>query len=220
MQLITYLVQQYPSLLRMLGQTLQLVVVSLAISIAIAIPLGLLLLRVKWLEVAVMSLLGMIFAIPSLTLFSLLVPLVGLGKPPAIIALVAYAQLLLVRNILAGFHGISPAIVEAGRGMGLSPTQLLVKVQLPLAMPVLLAGLRIAVISTIGISTIAALVNAGGIGQVLFEGLRMSYWPKIVWGTIISAGLALGANALLLRAEKRSLRVARGERTPKDKAVG
>jgi osmoprotectant transport system permease protein len=124
---------------------------------------------------------------------------------------VAYSQLILVRNVLAGFQSVDPAVLEAGRGMGLNPFQLFWKIQLPLALPVILGGIRIASISVIGIATVGAWVNAGGLGVILFEGLYQNSIPKIVWGTAFVSGLAIVVNQLLMRLERRSLLKARGE---------
>ncbi|WP_245798835.1 ABC transporter permease [Collinsella vaginalis] len=104
--------------------------------------------------------------------------------------MVAYNQFLLVRNFTEGLESVDPAIIEAARGMGMSDRQILVKVQLPLALPLILAGIRLAAISTIGIATIAATINAGGLGEILFSGLRTMNEYKIVGGTLLCAGLA------------------------------
>ena len=157
----------------------------------IAIPVSLLILRSKVLSTIVLSSLGVIYSIPSLALFALLIPILGLGKGTAIFVLVIYNQYILVRNIFAAFQAIDPAIIEAGIGMGFNSFELFLKIQLPLALPIILGGVRIATITTIGIATIASVINAGGLGVILFDGLRMNYLPKILWGTIMAAGLAL-----------------------------
>ena len=145
---------------------------------------------------------SVIYSIPSLALFALLIPVLGLGEGTAIFVLVIYNQYILVRNILAAFQSIDPSIIEAGKGMGLNSYQLFLKIQMPLALPIILGGIRIAIVTTIGIATIAAVINAGGLGVILFDGLRMNYLPKILWGTIMSAGLALVANQILLYLER------------------
>ena len=130
----------------------------------IALPLGWLLARVKWLRGPVLGVLGVIYTIPSLSLFVLLIPLLGLGLRTAIVALVAYAQLVLVRNILIGLTGIDPAIIEAAKGMGMNGWQRFSRVEFPLALPLILAGMRVATLSIIGIGTVAAFINGGGLG--------------------------------------------------------
>lgn len=206
-----YLVKYYDHMLWLLFQHMMLTVLALGIAMLFALPVGLLLSRVKWISVPVLSVLGIIYAIPSLALFALLIPLVGLGLKSAVIALVAYSQLILVRNVMVGFQSIDPAIIEAGKGMGLSSGQLFWKIELPLALPIILGGIRIAAISIIGIATIAAWINAGGLGVILFEGLYQNSVTKIVWGTILVSILAISANQLLSWLEKRSALRARGE---------
>ncbi|MBU3112494.1 ABC transporter permease [Clostridium lacusfryxellense] len=200
--MISYLLKNYDSMLLLMSEHLQIVALSISISLVIAIPVSLLILRSKVLSTIVLSSLGVIYSIPSLALFALLIPILGLGKGTAIFVLVIYNQYILVRNIFAAFQAIDPAIIEAGIGMGFNSIELFLKIQLPLALPIILGGVRIATITTIGIATIASVINAGGLGVILFDGLRMNYLPKILWGTIMSAGLALGANQILLYLEK------------------
>lgn len=206
-----YFATYHNKMLTMIVQHLEIVTMVLAISILIAVPLGLLLYHSHTLSTIVLAILGALYAIPSLAFFAILIPLCGLGKPTAITVLVVYVQFILVRNILAGFKSVDASILEAGRGMGLSKVQLFFKIQLPLAMPVLLGGLRLAVISTIGMATIAASIGAGGLGILLFDGLRMNYPMKIIWGTVLASGLSMIANSILLIFEKRALKKSRGE---------
>jgi len=200
--MIEYLLKNYDSMLMLMLAHLQIVTISISISLVIAISVSLLILRSKVLSMIVLSSLGVIYSIPSLALFALLIPILGLGKGTAIFVLVIYNQDILVRNIFAAFQAIDPAIIEAGIGMGFNYFELFLKIQLPLALPIILGGVRIATITTIGIATIASVINAGGLGVILFDGLRMNYLPKILWGTIMSSGLALAANKILLYLEK------------------
>lgn len=206
-----FLLKYYDRMFTLLWQHLILTVATLAIALAIAIPVGLLLSRYKWASVPVLSVLGILYSIPSLAMFAFLIPLIGLGAKTAIFALVAYSQLILVRNVMVGFQSVDPAIVEAGKGMGLSSLELFWKIQMPLALPIILGGLRIATISTIGIATIAAWINAGGLGVILFEGLYQNHMPKMMWGTIFVSLLAITANQTLLMLERRTLLKAKGE---------
>lgn len=209
--MIPYLLKYYPQMLTLLVEHLQIVVVSVVISLVLAIPIGILIARSKYVSTAVLSFFGVVYSIPSLALFSLFIPLFGLGKVTAIIVLVIYNQFILVRNTLTGFQSIDAGIIEAAKGMGLSALQLFFKIELPLAMPIILGGIRIATVSTIGIATIAAVIHAGGLGVLLFDGLRMNYLPKILWGTIMSSLLAYSANQTLLLIEKKATIKARGE---------
>src|SRR5258706_2864702 len=182
---------------RLFGEHLQLAGISLAISLAIAIPVGWLISRVRWLRGPVLGVLGVIYTIRSLSLFVLLIPVLGLGARTAIVALVAYAQIVLVRNVLIGLTGIDPAIVEAAKGMGMNGWQRFSRVEFPLALPLILAGVRLAALSIIGIGTVAAFIGAGGLGQLLFQGVSTGNRPQIVAGSIALPPLALGANLLL-----------------------
>jgi osmoprotectant transport system permease protein len=132
------------------------------------------------------------------------------GFTLVIIALVLYAQLVLVRNTLTGLAGVDPYVVEAARGMGMSRWQQLRRVELPLAAPVILAGVRLAAIAVVGIGTIAAFISAGGLGVLLFEGVRTSNVDKIVAGAIAVSLLAVGINALLQWVERRAAHHAQG----------
>jgi len=206
-----YFTRHYDDLLTSLLEHIYLTFVSLFIALLIALPLGYWLARHRRISVPILSVLGIIYAIPSLGMFALLIPLVGLGSKSAIIALVVYSQLILVRNVISGFQSIDPAIIEAAKGMGYGNWRLFVKIELPLALPVIIGGIRIASVSVIGIATIAAWINAGGLGGILFEGLYQNSVPKMVWGTLLVSLLALSTNTILLQIEKTSLRRARGE---------
>jgi osmoprotectant transport system permease protein len=196
-----YLIKNWASVGALLLQHLWLTGSALAIATVIALPVGVLLARVAWLRGPVLGVLGVLYTIPSLSLLVLLIPVLRLGYWPAVVTLVIYAQLILVRNVVVGLVGVDAAVIEAARGMGMSGWQRLVQVELPLALPMMLAGLRIATLSTIAIATIAAFVNAGGLGMLLFDGVRTSNHEKIVVGAIAVSLLAFGANALLRWAE-------------------
>jgi osmoprotectant transport system permease protein len=206
-----YLWNNLPLIAELFGQHLRLTAIALVIALLIAVPLGVLVARVYWLRGPVLGALGVIYTIPSLSLFVLLIPLFGLGTVPAVIALVAYAQLVLVRNIVVGLTGIDPAVLEAARGMGMSSWQRFARVELPLILPLLLAGVRVATLSIIGIGTIAAFINAGGLGQLLFEGVATGNRDKIVAGALAVSTLAIGANVLLRLLERHAALAIRGE---------
>ena len=207
---MTYLVNNLPIIANLFAETLRLTGISLFWALVLALPVGVLLNRFSWLRGPVLGVLGVIYTIPSLSLLVLLIPLFGLGTLPAVIALVAYAQLVLVRNWLTGLTGIDPAIIEAAQGMGMNTWQRFYKVELPLALPLLLAGIRLASISIIGIGTIAAFINAGGLGELLFQGVTTSNYSKILVGSLLVSLLALIINLALRALERRAEASIRG----------
>lgn len=210
---MTYLLNNLPSIGTLLLEHLWLTFSALAIALVIALPLGFLAARVRVVRGPLLGVLGVIYTIPSLSLFVLLIPLLRLGYWPAVTALTLYAQVVLVRNVLLGLTTIDPAVIEAARGMGMNGWQRLLRVELPLALPFILAGVRIATLSTIGIATIAAFINAGGLGTLLFDGVRSSNPEKIIAGAIAVAALAFAANGLLWLVERRATRAVYGTGT-------
>lgn len=205
-----YLINNLDLVSTLFLQHLQLTVVVLFFALVIGIPLGVVLARIKWLRGPVMGFLGIIYTIPSLSFFVLLIPLFGLGTRPAIVALTAYAQLLLVRNWLVGLTSINPAVMEAARGMGMSSWQRFWQVEFPLALPMLLVGVRLVVLSSIGIGTIAAFINAGGLGELLFEGVITANYNKIFAGAVAVTVLSLTANYGIRILERRAERAIHG----------
>jgi osmoprotectant transport system permease protein len=183
-----------------------LVAISTLIAVAIGIPLGILITRVPRLSGAVLGGANIIQTIPSLALFGFLLPVPWLGARGgrlAILALMLYALLPLIRNTYTGIRGVDPAIIEAGRAMGLTDWQLLRQVELPLASGVIVAGVRIATVVSVGIATIAAAIGAGGLGQFIFRGLSMVNNEVILAGAIPAAILALSADVGLGMLERR-----------------
>lgn len=194
---MTYLIERPETVGELFLQHLALTFLSLAIALVIAIPLGIAIERNDRIRGPVLAVLGAIYTIPSLALLALLVPVEGLGFTTAVTALVAYAQMILVRNVVAGLRAIDPALREAAAAIGMTPTQRFVGVELPLALPVLLGGVRIALVSLIAIASIAAWINAGGLGTLLFEGIEQDNPQKIVAGSICAAALAICADGAL-----------------------
>ena len=191
MSLLEYMASHADDLLGATTEHLMLLGATMLISCALAALITVACLRSRTLGDAVVEVLGAAYAIPSLALFALLIPLTGLGFASAVIVMVLYNQFMLVRNALEGIRGVDPALIEAARGMGLNDTQVLLKIQLPLALPAIIAGVRLACISAVGIATIAATINAGGLGMILLSGLRSMIVEKILAGTICCAALAL-----------------------------
>lgn len=185
------------------GQHLELTLAALAIALALALPLGILAARNRRVGPPLLTLLGVIYTLPSLAVFALLIPLFGLGFWTALVALVAYAQMILVRNVAVALEGVPAPMREAARGLGMSPLQSLWRVELPQALPVIVGGIRIATVSLIAIANLAAWIDAGGLGVLLFAGLRSDDTGKIVAGSLASALLAIGADLSLRALERR-----------------
>ncbi len=180
--------------------------IATLLALAIGIPLGILITRRPRLRTPVIATANIIQTIPSLALFGFLLPAPWIGERAArlaILALMLYALLPLIRNTYAGIKGVDRAVIEAARGMGLTDSQLLFKVELPLAASVILAGIRVAVVISIGLATIAAAIGAGGLGELIFRGLAMVNNSVILAGAIPAALMALLADVLLGWLEKR-----------------
>lgn len=186
-----------------------LVVVSVVIAFVLSLAAGIVAARVARVYTPVMAVAGALYTVPSLALFALLIPLVGLGRVPAIVGLVAYSVLILVRNVATGLREVPADVVDAARGMGFGPLGLLLRVELPLAMPVIVAGLRVATVTVIGIATIAAYVNAGGLGTLIFSGIQQAFPAKILTGAAVASLMAVVADVTFDHIERR-LRARRG----------
>ena len=205
---------RHPDLVTRLSlEHLGLVTTALCIALVIAVPAAVVVSRYRALTTPVYGVLGVIYTIPSLALFALLIPLLGLGFWTAVVALAAYAQMILVRNTAAALSGVDAATVEAARGMGMSTAQTFWFVQRPLAMPVFVAGVRLATVSLIGIATIAAWINAGGLGSLVLDGIEHDYPDKAVAGAIAAVILAFAADYALRRLERVYSLTSRGAHT-------
>jgi osmoprotectant transport system permease protein len=178
--------------------------VSVAIALAISLPVGILAARYRKIYPPVTFLTGILYAIPSLALFSILISVPGIviGPTPVIIALVSYSLLILIRNVVAGIDSVPAETIDAARGMGLTNRQVLFKVELPLALPVIVAGIRIATVTIIGIATIGAYISGGGLGKLIFDGINRNFPTMIIAGAVLATALAILADLLLLALER------------------
>ena len=181
---------------------LELTGIALCLATVVAVPLGILIARERWLSGPVLAAVSTIQTVPSVALLGFLIPLFGIGPKPAIVALFLYALLPIVRNTFAGISGVDAAAIEAARGMGMMERQILVRVTLPQALPVIMAGLRTAAVLSVAVATLAALVGARGLGTFIFQGIDTTSTPMILSGAIPIAGLALFLDALLAGVEK------------------
>ncbi len=206
MRLWNFLAQNRTEMLNLVGEHLWLVCLSTFVAVAIGLPVGILLTRYKKLRTPVLGIANIMQTVPSLALFGFLIPLPfigGIGARTAIVALVLYALLPIIRNTVTGILGVDANVREAAVAMGMTDRQVLWQVELPLAMSVILTGIRVAVVINVGVATIAAVVGAGGLGTYIFRGLRQYDNALILAGAVPAALMALAADFLLGRLEKR-----------------
>ncbi len=193
-----YLQQGRSELLTALQQHVMITAISVLAGLVLSLPLAVLARRSRLAETLVIGGAGVIYTIPSLALFALLVPVTAYTATTAIIALALYTLVILVRNAVTGLAEVPAEVVEAARGMGLSAWQRLLRVELPIALPSIVAGVRVATVSTISLLTVAAYVGTGGFGQLIDQGFRADYRAKIVTACLACVLLALVADALLV----------------------
>lgn len=195
--MISYWLVNWQIMLEDVQQHAMMVLSSLAIAILVAIGLILVLMRKRdWLE-GLVYVFSLLYSIPSFAFFAILLPFSGLGMRSAIIVLTIYSEYVLLRSFIVGIREVDPNLVEVARGMGMTNWQVFAKVQLPLALPAIFSGIQVALASTMGIATIAATINAGGLGQLLFEGLQSQQVVPILWGTILTMALTLVCAGIL-----------------------
>jgi osmoprotectant transport system permease protein len=189
--------------------------VSITIALVIALPVGVLSARYRKAYPPVTAVTGILYSIPSLAFLAILIsiPGVAIGPSPVIIALVAYSLLILIRNTVAGLDSVPPETIDAARGMGLTDRQILLRVELPLALPIIVAGIRIATVTIIGIATIGAYINGGGLGTLIFDGIGRQFPTMIIAGAVLATVLAIVADLLLLALERYLRPWARARRT-------
>ncbi len=191
-----------PRLFEALLEHLHLVFTSVGIALVISLTFGIWAARRPRAFATIILVTGVLFAIPSLALFALLIPMMGIGTTPAITGLAAYSLMILIRNIGTGFQSIPHEVMEAAHGMGYGPFRRIWEVELPLAMPYIVGGIRIAMVTVIGIATVAAYINAGGLGEIIFQGIDQRFPEKIIAGGLLTSALALAADYLLASVEK------------------
>jgi osmoprotectant transport system permease protein len=181
---------------------IELVAAALICALAVAVPLGLALARRTGAARIVLGVLGAIYTIPSLALLAVLVQTVGLGTAPIFVALVAYAQFVLVRNVIAAVTSVDPAQIDAATGLGFSPRQRTLRIELPQSLPILLGGIRVAGVAMVALATLGGYVGSGGLGSLIFMGFTLHHNDEIVAGSIAACALAMILDAALRTAER------------------
>lgn len=187
----SYLVDEWDQIQEALIQHIALTALSVGLGVVVGGVLVVLARRFGRLEAPITGFAGLLYTIPSVALFGLLVPYFGLSRATAVVPLAMYTLLILVRNTIAGFDSVPQAVRDAADGMGMTPTERLIKVEIPLAVPYMITGLRIAVVSTVGLVTVAAIIGQGGLGRLILDGLRRTFWTPMTVGAVMSVLLAL-----------------------------
>jgi osmoprotectant transport system permease protein len=193
-----YLKDRHSDLTSALGQHLELTTYSLVVGILIAFPLALLARRLPRLQGLILGTSTMIYTIPSLALYPLLVPFTGISKKTVVIGLALYALTILVRSMLDGLTGVAEEVRESARGLGYGRTRLLFRVELPLALPVIMAGLRVATVSTVALTTVGTLVSYGGLGNLIADGVQNDFKAEILAASVLCVVLAVVLDALIV----------------------
>ncbi|MBK5240612.1 glycine betaine ABC transporter substrate-binding protein [Clostridium sp.] len=199
---IDFVISRNEQLLDLIVQHIQLTVVAVVIAIAIGVPLGIFITRVKKLSKPIIGLANVIQAVPSLALLGFLIPVLGIGSKPAIIMVVLYSLLPIIKNTYTGLNNINPDMLEAAKGIGMTNAQILKMIQIPLALPIIMAGIRISAVTAVGLMTIAAFIGAGGLGYMVFAGIQTVDNNMILAGAIPACILALLIDFIVGRIEK------------------
>ncbi|QFV01712.1 ABC transporter permease [Limosilactobacillus pontis] len=195
--MIEYWQMNSSEILQEVAQHAQMVLTSLVIALLVAMVIVLVFLRRQnWLN-GLVYFFSLLYSIPSFAFFSLLLPVSGLGMKTAVIVLTVYCEYILLQSFITGIRGVDPSLVEVAHGMGMTRWQTFTKVQLPLALPAIFSGIQVALASTMAMTTIAATINAGGLGQLLFDGLQNQQVVPILWGTLLTMALTLVCAGLI-----------------------
>lgn len=202
LSILSYFINNLRLIFKLTLEHIEVAMMAVIISTIIGVAIGIVITRIKKLVTPVIGIAGVIYTIPSLALFGMLIPFIGIGVKPAVIALILYGQLVLIRNTYVGITQIDRAVIEAGKGMGMSSWQFLGMVELPVALPVIMAGIRTAAVMNIGTATIAAYIGAGGLGWLIFRGIASVYTEQIIAGAVPVILLAIGTDYFFILLER------------------
>ena len=200
---LQFLKYRGPEIFKLTGEHMRITGVAVFLAILVGVPLGIYITKNKKITNLVLNTANIFQTLPSLALFGLIIPIMGIGFKPAIFVLFLYALLPIIKNTCIGISSIEPSIIEAGRGMGMTKTQILKMVEIPLALPIIMGGIRISTVINIGTATIAALIGAGGLGDFIFKGISMGNNNLILAGAIPTALLAISVDFILGVIEKK-----------------
>lgn len=202
MGIFEYILANHLQILNLLIEHIKLTALSVGLAIIIGVPLGIFISYSKKSSKPILSVANIVQAIPSMALLGFMIPLLGIGSVPAIVAVVLYSLLPIIKNTYTGIESISPETLEAAKGIGLTPSQVLFKIQIPLALPIIMAGVRIASVTAVGLMTMAAFIGAGGLGYLVFSGIRTVNTSQILAGAIPACFLALFVDFIFSVVEK------------------
>lgn len=198
---MTWLFNNWDQVLVALYQHIVISATSIGIAFVLSLVIGIWAARHDRVFQWAIAISGLLYTIPTLAFLALLIPVVGLGRTNAIICMVAFSLMILIRNVATGIREVPQDVVEAGRGMGMNAFEILTRIELPLALPVIVAGLRIATVTVISVAVVAAYINAGGLGTLIFNGISNDHAPKIWTGALTACALAVAADYGLARLE-------------------
>lgn len=206
--IIRFISTNYASILQMTQEHLYLVLVAVGVAVLTGVPIGIAITRNERAAKIVLYIASIVITVPSIALFGVMIPILslinqGIGYLPAVIAVILYSQLPIIRNTYTAINNIDPALREAARGIGMKPIERLAKVEIPLAVPVIMAGVRTAVVMNIGVMAIAAYIGAGGLGQLISRGITQTDSTQLIVGAVAVSLLAIIADYLLLLLERK-----------------
>lgn len=200
--MIDFLRENFSQLIVKIGEHLLISSLAIALGIVVAVPAGIAVTRSKKLSVVLITIASILQTIPSLALLSMMVPIIGIGKLPAVIALFIYSLLPIIRNTMLGINGVNEFLVDAGKGMGMTPNEIMFKIKLPLSAPVIMSGIRLSAVYVVSWTAIASYIGAGGLGDFIFSGLNTFDTNLIFLGTICVTMIAICTDFLLGKLEK------------------
>ncbi|MBK5241794.1 ABC transporter permease [Clostridium sp.] len=203
MNLFSFFTSRWETIVDLTVEHFMMVLIAMVISIILGTTVGIIITMNRKVASIVLNITNVMMTIPSLALFSLLIPILGIGKAPAIVGLVAYTQLPIVRNVYTGITSIKPSIIEAARGMGLTEMKILYKIKIPLAFPAIMTGIRTATVMGIGIGAIAGYIGAGGLGVYIFRGISRTNDNMVLIGAILISIIAILTDKLLEKVQKK-----------------
>lgn len=201
--MIDFLIENNAELLQKCFEHLYISSISLLLGVIVAVPIGILLTKSKVVAKVVMIIASILQTVPSFALLALMIPLFGVGVKPAIVALFIYSLLPIMRNTYLGIDGVDKGLMDAAKGMGMTSGQILKKVQVPMAMPVIMSGIRLSAVYVLAWATLASYIGAGGLGDYIFNGLDNAIMPMVVWGTIPVTLIAILIDIILGKVEKK-----------------